>query len=106
VAVWAALIFALSSVPGLGTGLGGWDVGLRNIAHAVEFAVLGALLMRALASSPLAIAFGLLYAVSDEVHQSFVRGREGSLIDVAIDAVGVVCGVVLWQWVARRRSAA
>ena len=45
---WAALIFAFSSVPDLGTGLGGWDVVLRKIAHAAEYAVLGALLLRAI----------------------------------------------------------
>jgi VanZ family protein len=35
--------------------------------------------------------------VSDEAHQAFVPGRLGSPIDVAIDAVGVVAGVVLWE---------
>ena len=104
VVVWAGVIFALSSVPDLGTGLGGWDVVLRKIAHAAEFAVLGALLLRALGSWRLAFALGVLYAVSDEVHQSFVRGREGSPVDVAIDAVGVACGILLWHRAARVRS--
>ena len=48
VVLWAAVIFAFSSVPDLGTGLGTWDLVLRKIAHAGEFAVLGALLLRAL----------------------------------------------------------
>src|SRR5687767_882944 len=48
VVVWAGVIFAFSSVPDLGTGLGGWDLVLRKLAHAAEFAVLGALLARAL----------------------------------------------------------
>ena len=43
VVAWAAVIFAFSSVPDLGTGLGGWDLVLRKIAHAAEYAVLGAL---------------------------------------------------------------
>ena len=97
VVAWAALIFAFSSVPDLGTGLGGWDLLLRKIAHAAEYAVLGALLARALPRPGLAVAFGVLYAVSDEAHQAFVPGRLGSPIDVAIDAVGVVAGVVLWE---------
>jgi VanZ family protein len=105
VAVWAVLIFALSSIPDLGTGLGGWDLALRKLAHAAEYAVLGALLVRAIARAGLAFALGTLYAVSDEVHQAFVPGRMGSLLDVALDAVGVVCGVVLWQK-ARARSLA
>jgi hypothetical protein len=44
VAVWAALIFTLSSIPDLGTGLGFWDTLLRKAAHVAEYAVLGALL--------------------------------------------------------------
>ena len=106
VVVWAGLIFALSSVPDLGTGLGGWDLLLRKIAHAAEFAVLGALLARALRSAWPAFALGALYAVSDEVHQAFVPGRQGSVLDVAIDVVGVGCGVVLWQRLIRARSVA
>ena len=103
---WAALIFALSSVPDLGTGLGGWDLVLRKLGHAAEFAVLGALLVRAVGSTWLALVVGIAYAISDEVHQSFVEGRVGSAIDVAIDAVGVAFGVLLWQRVARSRSVA
>jgi VanZ family protein len=103
VLVWAALIFALSSVPDLGTGLGGWDLVLRKIAHAAEFAVLGALLVRATGRAGTAFAIGALYAVSDELHQSFVPGRLGSPVDVAIDVVGVAAGILVWQSVRTRR---
>jgi VanZ family protein len=106
VVLWAALIFAFSSVPDLGTGLGGWDLVLRKIAHTAEYAVLGALLARALATPPVAVLAGVLYAVSDEVHQAFVQGRHGSPIDVAIDAVGVVAGVLLWERATRTRRPA
>jgi VanZ family protein len=106
VVLWAGLIFALSSVPDLGTGLEGWDTLLRKLAHAAEYAVLGALLLRAVGSVPVAVGLGALYAVSDEVHQAFVPGRLGSPVDVAIDTVGVVCGVALWHWGARTRRLA
>ena len=96
VVAWAAVIFAVSSIPGLTTGLGTWDLVLRKLAHAVEFGVLGALLWRALAREPAAIALGSLYAVTDEVHQTFVAGREGSPLDWAIDTVGVLAGVLLY----------
>jgi hypothetical protein len=105
VVAWAALIFALSSVPDLGTGLGGWDLVLRKIAHAAEYAVLGALLLRATGRTGLAFALGALYAVSDELHQAFVPGRLGSPLDVAIDAAGVAVGIALWQLVRQRRLA-
>ena len=102
VVAWAGLVFALSSVPDLGTGLGGWDTLLRKLAHAGEYAVLGALLLRATGRVGIAFALGLLYAMSDELHQSYVPGRLGSPVDVAIDAAGLACGVVLLQRVRTR----
>jgi VanZ family protein len=101
VVLWAALIFALSSVPDLGTGLGTWDLALRKVAHAGEYAVLAALLLRALGKELPALALGIAYAVSDEVHQHFVSGRVGAPLDVLIDSVGVAIGVVVWRRVAR-----
>ncbi|MEO5634435.1 VanZ family protein [Gaiella sp.] len=97
VVVMAAIIFAFSSVPSLGTGLGTWDLVLRKLAHLTEYAVLGTLLQRALARPGIAILIGGLYAASDEIHQHFVPGRHAAWYDVVIDTVGVTIGVVLWQ---------
>lgn len=105
VIAWAAVIFAFSSVPDLGTGLEGWDLVLRKVAHAGEYALLGALLVRATGRAGLAFALGTLYAVTDELHQTLVPGRLGSPLDVAIDAAGVAVGIVLWQTVRARRLA-
>lgn len=96
-AVWAAVIFAFSAIPSLGTGLGTWDLVLRKLAHATEYAILGVLLVRALGQPQLAVGLGGLYAVSDEVHQSFVRGRHGAWYDVVIDTIGVAIGVLAWR---------
>jgi len=96
VVAWAAVIFTLSSIPGLSTGLGTWDTILRKGAHLTEYAVLGALLYRALGREPLALAVGLAYAATDELHQHFVHGRHASPVDVAIDAVGVAAGMLVW----------
>lgn len=96
VLVWAAVIFTLSSIPSLSTGLGTWDTILRKGAHLTEYAVLGGLLYRALGREPLALAAGIAYAATDELHQSFVRGRHASPVDVAIDAVGVALGTLIW----------
>jgi VanZ family protein len=97
VVLWAAVIFAFSSVPSLGTGLGTWDLVLRKLAHLTEYAILGALLARAVGAAWLAVLLGALYAASDEVHQHFVRGRHGVWYDVVIDTVGVTIGVLVWQ---------
>jgi VanZ family protein len=95
VVLWAGLIFTLSSIPDLGTGLGLWDLVLRKLAHAAEYAVLGALVYRALRHEPIAIALSSAYAVTDEVHQSFVDGRAGSPVDWLVDTAGIVVGVLL-----------
>jgi VanZ family protein len=96
VLIWAAVIFTLSSIPSLSTGLGTWDTILRKGAHLTEYAVLGGLLYRALGREPLALAVGIAYAATDELHQYFVRGRHASPVDVAIDAVGVAIGMLVW----------
>jgi len=109
VLVWAGVIFAFSSIPSLGTDLGTWDLVLRKLAHLAEYAILGMLLLRAVRRPAVALALGGLYAVSDEVHQTFVEGRVGAVLDVAIDTLGVLAGVLAWTLVEagwRRRTAA
>jgi VanZ family protein len=94
IVAWAALIFALSSIPSLGTGLGTWDTILRKCAHMTEYAVLAFLLRRAL-SAPWAFGAAVAYSISDEIHQSFVRGRHGAPRDVLIDSIGILIGLLV-----------
>jgi VanZ family protein len=101
VVAWAALIFAISSIPSLSTGLGLWDTILRKGAHTAEYAILGFLLLRAVGRELPSFLVGLAYAATDELHQHFVRGRHGSPVDVAIDAAGVAIGIVAFR-LARR----
>jgi VanZ family protein len=102
VVAWAALIFALSSVPNLSTELGLWDTILRKCAHLTEYAILGGLLYRALEQEVPSLAAGIAYAATDELHQHFVRDRHGSPVDVAIDAIGVAAGMLAWLRLRRR----
>jgi VanZ family protein len=101
VVLWAAVIFALSSVPSLDSGLGVWDLILRKLAHTGEYALLAALLFRALARPWLAFLAALAYAASDELHQHFVRGRAGTPRDVAIDAAGALIGLIAFTYARR-----
>src|SRR5436309_16072387 len=96
VVAWASVIFALSAIPSLSSGLGDWDYVLRKCAHMTEYALLGALLLRALEREVPAFLAAVAYDVTDEVHQHFVRGRHASPVDIAIDAVGVTIGLIAW----------
>jgi VanZ family protein len=77
-----------------------------------EFAVLAALLHRALAAEPqrrqraVAPAFVLtaLYAASDEVHQLFVPERTASLAEYGLDLLGASLGLGVSQWRTRQPS--
>ncbi|HEY1318422.1 MAG TPA: VanZ family protein [Gaiella sp.] len=102
VLVWAGVIFAFSSVPSLGTGLGTWDLVLRKLAHVSEYALLGLLLARAVRRPALAVVLAACYAVTDEIHQTFVEGRHGAPLDVAIDTAGALVGVLVWLRWSRR----
>lgn len=101
-----ALIFALSATPDLNSGLGAWDLLLRKLAHITIFGVLWLTLARATywRRPILASVIAILYAISDEVHQSFVDGRHGSPVDVVIDAAGVGIALLAWVVVTRRRN--
>ncbi|MGD0884592.1 MAG: VanZ family protein [Thermodesulfovibrionales bacterium] len=83
---------------------------IRKSAHVTEYFVLGLLLFRAfrggskesrtLRWSLSSVLVVLLYAASDEFHQSFVPTRTASLIDVGIDTMGGIIAQavsVLWQ---------
>jgi len=102
---WAALIFLLSARSTTAVPL---EHGLDKFAHFGAYAVLGAALGRARLHHrwPLAVplALGLLYALSDELHQAFVPGRTAEAADWVADALGTLAGLLLFhRW--RRRAA-
>jgi hypothetical protein len=101
-----ALIFALSATPDLSSGLGPWDLWLRKGAHITIYAALWLALLRAAdwRRPLLATVIALLYAISDEYHQTFVGGRHGAPLDVAIDAIGFGLAALAWALTLRRRG--
>jgi len=96
---WAGLIFGLSHIPSLNSGLGVWDLIFRKLAHIIEYFIFTGLLIGAFRRTWThdkdrkiiiwSCVFAILYAVSDEFHQSFVPGRGPSVLDVGIDTIGV-----------------
>lgn len=93
-----------------------WSV--RKAAHVTEYAMLVWLWWRALwrpvrhdvrpwswRVAGLALLAVVLYAATDEWHQSFVPNRTGALRDVMIDTAGGCVGLgVLWLLHRRRRA--
>ncbi len=43
----------------------------------------------------LVVGFCFIYSISDELHQSFVPGRNGSFKDCCLDTFGALTGVIL-----------
>ena len=101
-----AVIFFFSSQPNLNSGLGLLDLIGRKLIHFSEFALLALLWWRALGTridsrrAALAAFFVTsLYAAGDELHQSFVDGRNGSPVDWLIDSAGAGLAML---WAGRR----
>ncbi|MDD5686402.1 MAG: VanZ family protein [Elusimicrobia bacterium] len=103
--VWCYIIYFFSDIPGLGTGLGVWDLFLRKGAHITEYFILTLLLIRAFRRSfrisfPLMVLlpsiFSFLYACSDEYHQTFIKNRCGTPWDVLIDTLGILIVVYIY----------
>jgi VanZ family protein len=115
VALDAGLIFYFSSIPQLVTPPGPFS---DKHFHGGSYALLAALLVRALASGRVSgitgrVALGAfllatLYGATDEFHQMFVDGRTASFADLAADAVGAAAaaGLLLaWAIIRRQRRA-
>ena len=106
------LIFFLSAQPDLDSGLGLIDTIGRKVVHFAIYGLLAVLWRRALASrmgggraTLGALLIAALYAATDEYHQSFVSGRDGSPFDWAIDSAGAVTAMLLARSRGRRELA-
>ena len=137
VLVWMAVISYFSSRSTLPSPFSSPKYGafFHSVAHFGEYAILSALLYRALAkqyqlvgakanpgegesleleikcwplehrSLGLSFITALLFALLDELHQSFIPGRDAELVDVAVDAVGMSVGlIVIRRWLGLRRE--
>lgn len=98
--VYAAVIFALSSQSRPLPFLPDEFLLHDKLLHALEYAVLGALLVPSLrlaglgprAALVVAVLVGSLYGATDEIHQSFVPGRDAAVLDWVADTLGVALG--------------
>lgn len=97
-----AVIFYLSSIPELViVEESSWDLLLRKLAHVLVYFFLYLLTFRLFVKEKIgkpflfSAIFTIIYAISDEYHQTFVFGRVGAVSDVAIDSLGVLAGYLL-----------
>jgi VanZ family protein len=108
-----ALIFAFSAMPSDGTDHGPWMLVVRKLTHFGEYFALTFLWWWALrtqvggrrALAP-AVAIAIGYAITDELHQTFVDGRVGTWRDVLIDSAGALAAAALIARARRRRRVA
>ena len=89
----------------------------RKCAHLTEYAIFALLIWRArrgTAKIPpfgwssreawIALAGVAVFAMTDEFHQLFVPGRQGSIWDVMIDSLGAAGGLIALWLVGRWRK--
>jgi glycopeptide antibiotics resistance protein len=108
---WALLIFTFSSSQLPMVGPSYWpDFVAKKTAHVIEYAIFSIFLYRALKGSGVgkkqamvgSIIIAFLYAVTDEMHQSFIPVRTARARDVFFDTFGAALSAYyLWRFLPR-----
>lgn len=103
-AIWIAVIFGLSSIPGITADNVNLPTGFDKMAHFIEYAVLAVLFYRGLSYDSrkpglvmilVVVLTGTAVSVLDEMYQSYIPGRDSSPYDMMADVAGVAFGSVL-----------
>lgn len=104
---WACVIFAVSHLPS-------YDIPSMVAAiddvilHFLEYSVFGFLLAHAFVGPKnklpwkriiIAVVAGMIYAATDEFHQSFVPGRTPEISDFLADTIGIISASILYYYV-------
>lgn len=99
---WMGVIFFFSSIPDLKSEFPSKiDFVLRKISHFMEYFVLMFFILKIFAHEKLdnvkfdykilfCFLIALVYACSDEFHQSLVVGRQFAIRDIAFDMLGAI----------------
>jgi len=111
---WMGFIFILSGIPA-GSFPAGATSAWQAIAHIFLYAVLSCLTLSAVQGRTgngwrgrslfsnwklyfFAIAFSILYGITDEYHQGYVPGRFVSFSDLGLDIFGAVLGAMFYRF--------
>jgi VanZ family protein len=103
--LYSMLIFGISSIPQ--TKLPRLDIlNFDKLNHLIEYTFYAMTLFLAFSNAKsekiikyaglLTILTGLLFGITDEIHQIFVPGREFSMFDYAADTLGILLGVFIY----------
>lgn len=97
--LWMSVIFYFSTRST--TGVGGTNETDRFLIlksfHLMEYAFLAFLLSFAILKKKWVVIFAYLYAISDEIHQSFTPGRSPRFQDTLIDLIGILIGILIFN---------
>jgi VanZ family protein len=93
------IIFIFSSLPSTSVpGFGKFEFSVKKGGHALGYLLLGRAFLygfRPKKAAPwLALGMCLFFAITDEIHQSFVPGRGPRVLDVGIDTIGALVGLL------------
>jgi len=102
-----AVIFGFSSIPGKEMpSFGSWDLIVKKGAHVFGYALLALSLWYAQGFDRhrawLALVLAVLYAVSDEFHQSFIAGRHPSWVDALVIDGGGAAFALFACWLMKK----
>ncbi len=97
---WAMSMFVLSSLPGADfSGEKDTNFLIRKSLHLIEYLILCLCFFRGTKKISLSVLYSIMYAVFDELHQSFIPTRTGRVSDIVIDATSVILtGLFLWKY--------
>lgn len=76
---------------------------IRKLAHITEYLILGILMLNCLKDYNISnviivsIILCIIYSCTDEIHQLFIDGRSGEVLDVLIDSIGIVIGNLFYK---------
>jgi VanZ family protein len=103
--IWMAIIFSFSQHPSIqASSTSILDFIIKKMAHFWEYFILSTLLAYSLTKSTsasrrrttlLAIVISIVYALTDEFHQSFVPGRTPAMRDIIIDITGALSAQIV-----------
>ncbi|WML46177.1 VanZ family protein [Neobacillus sp. PS3-40] len=83
---------------------------VRKATHLTVFGILAVLFFKSLGKFRFAYILSwfltVVYAITDEYHQSFMPGRESSYKDVMLDSIGAILALLIVYFMKKRRSTA